>query len=137
MKPSTKIAIASLLAALGDAFKAFAAELTGATPPDAPETPQPETPKTTRKPKAEKPAPVVETTTTATEAAAEEAAEETPTGNGKTYEDMRALIEPLVKNGQGADVKKIIAKYSPEGGLKAMDAKHYAAFEKDLAAIEY
>ncbi len=34
MKPTTKIAIAALIAALGDTFKAIAAELNGSTPPE-------------------------------------------------------------------------------------------------------
>ena len=56
---------------------------------------------------------------------------------GKTYEELQALIRPLVEAGQGADVKLVIAKYGEN--LKAVAAKPetHAAFEKDISALSY
>lgn len=138
MKPTTRIALANLLSAAGSLIDAFAAEVGG---PDSiqgevtgqqPEAPAPK--KTRGKaaaaaPAAEKPA---------DPAPAETAAEETKTEGVKTYDELRAMIEPLVKAGQGPDVKTVIAKYA-EGGLKELATKpeHHAAFEKDLAALSY
>lgn len=53
----------------------------------------------------------------------------------KTIDDMRALIEPLIKAARGAEVKPIILKYAPT--LAQMDAKDYPAFEKDIEALLY
>jgi hypothetical protein len=132
MKPSTKIAIASLLSAAGAVLSALAAEYSG----DIPETPEPETPapKKPRGGKAVAGAAGPTEPATATETVAEPAA--AAEGEGKSYEELRALIAPLVKDGQGEEVKKIIAKYS-DSGLKGMEAKHQAAFEKDIAALSY
>ncbi len=134
MNLTTRTALAQLLAAAGATLNAFAAEL-GATPftsaePEAqPETPAEPAPVKTRKPrepKAEKPVePVAEP----------EPEQEQPKLNGKTYDDMKAVIEPLVKEGRGAEVKATIAKYSPT--LKEMDPAHYAVFEKDIEALSY
>lgn len=55
---------------------------------------------------------------------------------GKTYDELKALIQPLVEAGQGEDVKKVIGKYSSTG-LKDIPAKDHAQFEKDLAALSY
>lgn len=52
---------------------------------------------------------------------------------GKTLEELRALIEPLVKGGQGDEVKKVIAKYAPK--LSEIDPKDHAAFSKDIEAL--
>lgn len=52
---------------------------------------------------------------------------------GKTIEELRALIEPLVKSGQGDDVKKVIAKYAPK--LGEIEPKDHAAFAKDIEAL--
>lgn len=134
MNKNTKIALAGLLSAAGSLLNAFAAEFGEGVS----ETSTPAEPPKTRKPRgaaAEKPAetaPPAETTTTETAAVEEPAT----TGEGKTYEELRALIEPLVKAGQGEDVKKVIAKYS-QTGLKGMEAKHHSAFEKDIAALAY
>lgn len=54
---------------------------------------------------------------------------------GKTYEEMRALIEPLIKAARGPEVKPIITKYAAT--LKDMDPKDYPAFEKDIEALLY
>lgn len=125
MNLTTRTALAQLLAAAGATLNAFAAEL-GATPftsaePEAqPETPAVKTRKP-REPKAEKPV--------------EPEPEEQKAAVTKTYDDMKAVIEPLVKEGRGAEVKATIAKYSPT--LKEMDPAHYAAFEKDIEALSY
>lgn len=131
MKPNTRIALAGLLSAAGSLLNAFAAEFgadapEAATPADAP------TPKRGKK-TTEKPA-----ETAPVEPAAEPPAEEPATmGEGKTYEELRALIEPLVKAGQGEDVKKVIAKYAANLKELATKPEHHAAFEKDLAALAY
>lgn len=59
------------------------------------------------------------------------------TVTGKTYEELQAIIRPLVESGQGADVKKVIAKYGES--LKDISTKpqHHTAFEKDIAALSY
>lgn len=59
---------------------------------------------------------------------------------GKTYEELKALIEKPVKEGHGAQVKQIIAKYvGPDEVLKDLPKypQHHAAFEKDLGALGY
>lgn len=128
MKPNTRIAIAALLSAAGAALTAFASEFGGDEKPDA--TPEPPAPaKAPKKAKKEEPAPAPAETPGEPETGGE------ATG-GKTYEELRALIKPLVEGGQGAEVKAVIAKYSATG-LKDMEAKHHAAFEKDIAALGY
>lgn len=133
MKNTTKIALAGLLSAAGSLLNALAAEYSGgpSETSDSPSAPA-EAPKKTRgkaAPTAEKPV----------EPAAETPAEpaEEPAAEGKTYEELRALIEPLVKGGQGEDVKKVISKYG--ANLKEVSTKPqtHAAFEKDLAALSY
>lgn len=130
MKPTTKIALAGLLSAAGNLLNAFATEF-GAEAPASPEAAAaPETPKRGRKPAAAA-TPAAETAETATDVATPESTA------GKTYEELRALIGPLVKAGQGEDVKKVIAKYA--ANLKELETKpeHHASFEKDLAALAY
>ena len=143
MKPNTRIAIAGLLSAAGAALNAFAAELSGATPPENPSEPVAETqpeptkPKRTRAVKEEAPAPTEPTAPAEEKAApveAKPAADETIVSE-EQYQELRALIEPLVKGGQGADVKTIIAKYSDSGKLREIRAAQKAAFEKDIEAI--
>jgi len=53
---------------------------------------------------------------------------------GKSYDELRALIQPLVEDGKGEDVKKIVAKYSSTG-LKDLPADKQAAFVKDIEAL--
>ncbi len=142
MKSTTRIAIAALLHSAGQVLTALAADFSGEAPSEAatPEQPAEEKPKRGRKPAppaAAEPAPV-ETPAEpapATPEPAASAANALP--SEEEYQKLRALIDPLVKAGQGADVKKTIAKYSPEGGLRTMDPKHHAAFEKDIAALSY
>lgn len=149
MKPNTRIAIAGLLSAAGSLLNAFAAEFGEGVS----ETSTPAEPPKTRKPRgaaAEKPVdPPAETTTTEAAAAEPEKPAETPAATAPAgditnpkYEEHRALIMPLVKGDQStaelrAEVKKIVEKYSPHGGLKVMADKNHAAFEKDIAALSY
>lgn len=134
MKPTTKVAIAGLLSAAGAVLSALAAEYSGATCPEtvAPVAPDPAKPKKT--PKAEKPAekPADPEPEPETPAAPEDKQE-----GGKSYEELRASIEPLVKAGQGEDVKKVIAKYGVNLREIATKPGTHAAFEKDLAALSY
>lgn len=153
MKTTTRIAIASLLSAAGSLLNAFASEF-GEGVSETSTAATPEAPKRGRKPAA---ATVVETVPTETglTAQAEPAAvaPEKPTETPATtvpagditnpkYQEHRALINPLVTGDQStaelrAEVKKIVEKYSPNGGLKVMAEKHHAAFEKDIAALSY
>jgi hypothetical protein len=131
MKPTTRIAIAGLLSAAGSLLNAFATEFG-----DVEVTTSPGTPKKTRgrtPAETNTPPPVEPPAEPAAETPAEESA---ATEGGKTYEELRAIIEPLVKGGQGEEVKKVIAKYS-QAGLKGMEAKHHAAFEKDIQGLAY
>ena len=70
--------------------------------------------------------------------AAEKPAEEETAAksSGKTLEELKALIDPLVKGTQGPDVKKIIAKYT-DGKLADIAPKDHDAFVKDIEAISY
>jgi hypothetical protein len=132
MKSNTRIAIAGLLSAAGAVLNAFAAEFNGTEPDSAAPA---ETPKKTRGKAAA--APVAETPAEPA-APAEPTAPAEETTEGKSYEDLKALIAPLVKEGKGEEVKKVIKKYAGEGGsLKTLEAKHHASFEKDIAALAY
>jgi len=146
MKLSTRIAIAGLLSSAGAVLTALAAEFNtgGAAPDSSPAEPATPADAPAPKPKKTKAVPVVETP--AEPAAEPEKTEEkpaepeTPVTGGKSYEELKALIEPLVKGGQGAEVKKLIAKYDPESSpssIKTMPAKNHAAFEKDIEALGY
>lgn len=56
-------------------------------------------------------------------------------GSGvKTYEELRAIVQPLIEGGQGPDVKKVVAKYSASG-LKDLKAEDQPAFLKDIDAL--
>jgi hypothetical protein len=141
MKPTTKTAIAGLLSAAGAVLTAFAAEFGGAMPPDAPAEPAtPADPPKPAKAKKEKPAPAPATEPEPEQPASEPAGESEEAPTGKSYEELKALIEPLVKEGRGEEVKKLIKKYDPEStppSIKTMPAKNHAAFEKDLATLSY
>ena len=54
---------------------------------------------------------------------------------GKTYEELREVIRPLVEQGKGAEVKAVIAKYGTS--LKDLPPATHAAFEKDIEALKY
>lgn len=129
MNNNTRIALAGLLSATGAFINAFAAEIIGNGLPETTDRPA-ETPaaKPKKAPKAEKPA---------EKPAEPETAAEEPAAEGKSYEELRALIEPLVKGGQGEDVKKVIAKYGENLKDIATKPGTHAAFEKDLAALSY
>lgn len=130
MKQTTRITIANLLTAAGAVLTALATEFGGTTTTE--ETPT-ETP-------AAKPKKTPKVAAAAAEKPAEpepgEISQEEPAG-GKSYEDLRAMIEPLVKGGQGEDVKKVIAKYGANLKDIATKPETHAAFEKDLAALSY
>lgn len=138
MKPTTKLAIATLLSAAGAALNAFAAELNGggeAQSTASPETPAAEKPAKTRKAKE-----TAQPETPATPAEPEAPAEPAEEATGKTYEELKAAIEPIIKSGQGAEVKKLIAKYDPDAAtpsIRTMPAKNHEAFLKDLAPLSY
>lgn len=135
MKPSTRLTIAGLLSAAGAFLSALANEFSSEAPASAEAaaapTPEPAALKA-KKTKAEKPAPEPEKVEEPATPAQPESAEE-PTG--KSYEELRALIKPLVEGGQGAEVKAVIGKYA--ASLKEIQPKDHAAFEKDLAALSY
>ncbi len=150
MKPTTRIAIAGLLSAAGSVLTAFAAEFSGATPQETSDTPEPSSPAeapTTPKPKKPK-APVREVVETPAEPVEEKPADPAPaapaapagTVTNPDYDRMKKLIEPIV-TGDSEELKKqlkaIILKYSPNGGLKTMEAKNHAAFERDLDGLSY
>lgn len=139
MNNTTKLSIAALLSAAGAVLNAFAGELAGEeitqtikqtdTPVDPPTKPK-------KAPKAEKPA-EKPADPAPTETAAEELA---ATEGGKTYDELKEIIRPLVESGEGLQVKAIIKKYDPESNppsLKTMPAKNHAAFEKDIQALTY
>lgn len=67
------------------------------------------------------------------ETAAEPEPEKKPVG--KTLDELREAIRPLVVQGgeQQAEVKKVIAKYAPK--LSEIDPKDHAAFLKDIEAL--
>lgn len=139
MKPNTRIAIAHLLAAGGSLLNAFATEFGGE---DAPATP--EAPKRGKKAAAAVAETPAEPTPDPAAVAPETPAATVPAGDitNPKYQEHRALINPLVTGDQStaelrAEVKKIVEKYSPNGGLKVMAEKHHAAFEKDIAALSY
>ncbi len=101
----------------------------GEAQPETPASDAAPKPKRGRPPTAEKPS----------EAAPEKEKEpeqpEAPAG--KTYEELQAVIKPLVEAGQAADVKKVIQKYGEN--LKDVSTKPatHADFEKDIAALSY
>jgi hypothetical protein len=135
MKNNTRITIAGLLAAAASVLNALATELGDLAPASAEAAaapqPEPEKPKRGRQAKAET-APAQEPEKPEV---TEEAPKEATTTTGKTYDELKAIIKPFVEDGQGAEVKKIIAKYAPS--LKEIDPKDHAAFEKDIAALGY
>lgn len=146
MKTNTRIAFAALLSAAGAVLTAFAAEFNGG-PTEAPVDPAApaEPPATTKKPRKNSAttAPAETAPETAAEPEPEEKKEEpAPTVDNPKYEEHRKLIAPLVQGEEStaelrAQVKEIVKKYSPDGGLKVMPVKHHAAFEKDIAALSY
>lgn len=129
MKQTTRIAIATLIAAAGAALTAIAKEFCeNVSLGTEPATPEEEKPKRGRKAAAAQPETPAETVAPAPAA---------PTITGKTYEELKAIIKPVVEAGNGEDVKKVIAKYATN--LKELEGKpeHHEAFEKEIAALVY
>jgi len=143
MKQTTRTALAGLLSAFGAALNALAAEISAGEE----STPEAAAPPKTRARKSvaaqETVAGNPEPSTSAPPASKGEtaqtsngAAEESPEENTKRYEANRALIEPIVKSGNGPAVKNVISKYSTNG-LKELPIANQAAFEKDLESLSY
>jgi hypothetical protein len=65
--------------------------------------------------------------------AAAKGEEEKP--KGKTYEELQALIKPLVEAGQQAEVKKEITKYAENLKDLATKPEKHAAFIRDIEAL--
>src|SRR4051812_47686870 len=55
---------------------------------------------------------------------------------GKTYEELQAIIKPIIEAGNGPELKKVIVKYSPTG-IKDLKVEDQAAFLKDVDALAY
>jgi hypothetical protein len=64
----------------------------------------------------------------ATAAAAEE-----PETKGKTLDELKELVKPLIEDGQRAEVQAIIKKYG--SSLSQIPADKQAAFVKDIEAL--
>jgi len=147
MNKTAILALAQAASALANAAVAMAASLAECPNVNTPVNPVTETPTPAAEPAtpvAEKPKrgrPAKDAATVETPAAEvvveTKAAEPEPAKSaapaGKTYEDMRALIQPLVVGGRGAEVKAVVAKYAVS--LSQMDAKDYPAFEQDIEAL--
>lgn len=135
------LALASAASALATAAAALAESCT-----DAPASVYPEVmpPGTANKPRRGPGRPPAQATSEPVTATAEAPAAQPPAdpvvptnGTAKTYEQLRAIIEPVVKNGQGEEVKKVIAKYAPNLKELADLPQHHPAFEKDITALTY
>jgi len=148
MNKTAILALANAASALANAAVAMAASLAECPNVNTPVNPVTETPTpaaapaapAAEKPKRGRPAKDAATVETpAAEVVVEtKATEPEPTKPaapaGKTYEDMRALIQPLVvEQKRGAEVKAIVAKYAVS--LSQMDPKDYPAFEQDIEAL--
>jgi len=131
MKKATILLFATAIAAFAnDLF-----EGQGDAPDDNPETG--EAPKRKGRPPGsanKAPAEVIEQATPQPAPAPAPAATVNPLGS-KTFEEMRALIGPLVDAGKGADIKAIALRYSPEG-LKGLPLDKQAAFWRDVQALD-
>jgi predicted flap endonuclease-1-like 5' DNA nuclease len=123
----------STLTAIGAALIALGQELVGAEAstqpaqetPESPATPEPVKPRRGRPPADAAPAaPAPET---------EKEKPATPAG-AKTEDELRALCTPLIGDGRGEEVKKLLTKY---GGNKFADlpAANHAAFVRDIEAL--
>jgi hypothetical protein len=125
MKTTTKLALANVIAALAALASAVAEEMGGSASPEsiaapaATPTGEPEKPKRGR-PAAEK------------KEESEQPKVEKPAG--KTLDELKAACDSLVKGGEVAKVKDIIAKH---GGTKLSDlpAENHAAFIAEIEAL--
>ncbi len=145
MKPTTRIAIAGLLSAAGAALNAFAAEMNG-TPcettsePVAETQPEPVKQKRTRAVK-EEPAPVETAAPAEEKAVVTQVAEvQVAAGGGEIvseedYLELKDLIEPLVKGGQGLQVKNIIKQFSNSEKMREIRAAQKDDFVKEIKEI--
>lgn len=91
--------------------------------------------------------PATEPVTPPAEPVVEEAAKPTvPPINGKTLEELRTLINPLIEKSRGLEVKKVLNKYAPpEFGASeenfyplsqiAEHPEHHASFQKEIEAL--
>ena len=133
MTQNTKKQFGIILAALASIGAELAGEnLTNSNPVSEP---QPSTPAPEPAPTKRRGRPPV---TTPAETPAEETAapaEPAPTTGTKTYEELRELIKPLVEEGRGEEVKKVIGKYA--ASLKEIPADKQAAFVKDIEGLTY
>jgi len=127
MSKAVILALASAATALATAAAAVAEELSG---------------EVTGKPTAGTPAPEAGTTEDPAPRrrgrppGASAATTETPAApEGKTEEELREVIRPLVEEGRGEEVKKVIAKYGT--ALKTIPADKHAEFVKDIDALKY
>ncbi len=100
-------------------------------PPQQEEAPAP-TKKRGRPPGTAAPTPEAPAPTDAVKPESEPEAKK-PEVTGMSLEELQALIKPLIEDGQGADVKKVITKYATK--LAEIDAKDHAAFAKDIQAL--
>lgn len=60
-------------------------------------------------------------------------AEVEPEPTGMKLEELQALIKPLIEEGKGTEVKKVISKYAPK--LSEIAPKDHKAFSKDIEAL--
>lgn len=69
-----------------------------------------------------------------TPAAGAPAAAEAPPAGGNTLDEVRALVQTLVKENRGAEVKALLAKFG-SATVSALDPKKYTEFHRDLEAL--
>lgn len=122
MNKSTVLALATAASALATAAISIADELgedTGAETGGAPEAPA----KRRGRPPGGGAAP----------------AEQPAAPAGKTVDELKVVIKPMIENDQGDEVKKLIAKHASPGGTKLSDipVANQAAFIKDVEASSY
>jgi hypothetical protein len=154
MKQQTKFALAAALLAL--AAELTADETPAAAPQPTgdgiPTPPQPDKPKRGRPPAkpegaaaptqesvpapaeaaapAAAPTPTPEPAASPTPEPAPAPAEPAPVASGKTVDDLREIIEPLVKGGKKDAVKEIVGRFAPT--LAQMNPSDYPAFENAI-----
>lgn len=106
------------------------------TPTPAPtDPPQPTTTKRRGRPPGSTAAPAVEAPTETPTPEPEKPVEESAT-TGKTYEELQAIIKPLVQAGRGTEVKKEIQKYGVAGLQQLAELPmHHDEFVKNIEAL--
>lgn len=126
MTKNTLLAIAAFAAAIANTAKELAGDA-GETTPESPATP-PAEPATTKR--RGRPA------NTETPAPAEPEKEKPAApAEGKTEAELREIATPLIQDGRGEEVKKLVVKY---GGTKFADlpAANHTAFIRDIEALK-